>query len=375
MFFYSRINKQFFFRRALLFFLLLGAASLCPTLPALATQPDTTNLKVGLAGNPPFVMPETKINSGIAYEIWNTVAQTAGWQYSIEHYATVSDALSALREGKLDLVVGPVSITSERVKEFDFSQPFYYSGLSIMSRKDAPGILDRIRPFFSMKLLVAVLIFLSILGIVGTLIWLAEREKSPEQFPHDMAHGIANGMWLAIVTMSTTGYGDRAPVTFWGRIIAGAWMVISIIFATTMVAGIASTLTLTGMGNKTITNAAQLRGKQVASPSSEVTESFLEEFHAKTIRVKSLTEAYKLLKAKKVAAIVFDRPQLLYFMKKNPDKDIIISRSVYDPTSYGFAFPLNSPLSKQINFQLLSLNELGRVKHIIKAWIDDERHK
>ena len=98
-----------------------------------------------------------------------------------------------------------------------------------MSNSEGHGWWDRIAPFFSKSLLYAVFIFLFILSIVGTLVWLTERNASPEQFPKDPAHGIANGMWLAIVTMTTTGYGDRAPITFWGRIITGSWMVISII--------------------------------------------------------------------------------------------------------------------------------------------------
>ncbi|UAY55376.1 transporter substrate-binding domain-containing protein [Arachidicoccus terrestris] len=329
-------------------------------------------MRVGIAGSPPFIMSGAQSQSGIAYEVWTAIADAENWDFTTQRFNTVSDALSALKDGQLDLVVGPVSITSERVETMDFSQPYYFSGLSIMSRKDEPTLFERIQPFFSMKLLVAVVVFLFILAIVGTLIWLAERKKSPEQFPPDITHGIANGMWLAIVTMSTTGYGDRAPITLWGRIIAGCWMVISIIFATSMVAGIASTLTLTGMGSNTITEARQLTGKTVATPSFQVSKSFLDEFKAKAVKTQSLTEAYQLLQQKKVAAIVFDRPQLLYFQKEHPSDNIIVSRSVYDPTGYGFAFPLKSPLIKKVNIRMLQLNELGSVKHIIKAWIDAE---
>ena len=148
-------------------------------------------------------------------------------------------------------------------------------------------------------------------------------------------------------------------------------MVISIIFATTMVAGIASTLTLSGMGGNTITEARQLSGKEIATPSYQVAKSFLDEFHAKPVNTNSLEDAYKLLQENKVSAIVFDRPQLLYFQKKHPGEDIIVSRAVYDPTGYGFVFPLKSPLIKMVNVRMLSLNESGHVKHIVNAWIDD----
>ena len=203
-------------------------------------MPDTAHLKVGVAGSSPFIIQKNnKDYNGIAYDIWQMIAVDARWNYSVVDYPSVAQALDSLENGKIDILVGPISITSARVNKVRFSQPYYQSSLSIMSRSEKRGLWDRISPFFSWKLAVALVIFLFILAIVGTLIWIAERKESPEQFPPDPPRGIANGMWLAIVTMSTTGYGDKAPITLLGRIITGCWMVISIIFATSMVAGIA----------------------------------------------------------------------------------------------------------------------------------------
>ena len=109
----------------------------------------------------------------------------------------------------------------------------------------------------------AIGVFLLILSIVGTLLWLAERKESPEQFPKGPLQGIGTGMWLAIVTMTTTGYGDKAPITLLGRIITGTWMVISIIFATSMVAGLASILTLSSLDSTTISSIEELSGRKL----------------------------------------------------------------------------------------------------------------
>lgn len=40
---------------------------------------------------------------------------------------------------------------------------------------------------------------------------------------------IPAAMWWCIVTLTTTGYGDMFPVTFWGRVIAGATMLMGLV--------------------------------------------------------------------------------------------------------------------------------------------------
>ena len=53
----------------------------------------------------------------------------------------------------------------------------------------------------------------------GTSLFLVEREANPSM------QSLADGMWWAIVTLSTVGYGDITPITSVGRIVAGVLMV------------------------------------------------------------------------------------------------------------------------------------------------------
>lgn len=342
-------------------------------LPAQDTTTTQVTLRVGVTGSAPFVYDDPANPNGIAIEIWEDLAEEQDWNYQYKSFDEVNAALTALTNEELDVVVGPISITSDRVARMRFSQPYYQSSISIASRADKPGLWQRIKPFFSFRLLIAVGVFLLILAIVGTLLWLAEHKASPDQFPQDPVRGIGNGMWLAIVTMSTTGYGDMAPITLRGRIIAGTWMVVTIIFATSMVAGIASTLTLSGMGSSTVKNAEELSGKKVATIKGSPSLTFLKGYKAKAIETSDIAEAFEMLKNHDVEAVVYDRPQLLYYVNEHPQEDLYIAKAEYYKQGYGFAFPLKDTLVYDVNRTLLKLAEERVVQDIVDEYIGEDK--
>jgi polar amino acid transport system substrate-binding protein len=330
-------------------------------------------MRVGVAGSAPFVA-DSAGSDGIAVEVWQRLSARLGCRYETVHFEDVPHALQALERGEIDAVVGPVSITSGRAADVRFTQPYFQSGLSIMSRSESPGWIQRIRPFFSTRFFIALGIFVLILGAVGTLIWIAEREANPSQFPMEPGSGIANGMWCAIVTMSTTGYGDRAPMTFWGRMVTSAWIIISLVGATTMIAGIASTLTLSGMKITEISTAADLAKHNVAAVPGSPSEALARQYGAASVTIESPEEGYRLLKSRRVDAVVYDRPQLLYFLKEHPDRDVEVSVAQYQRQGYGFALPLHSGMLHDMNVALLALEESGSVQRIIDGWLGETRH-
>jgi polar amino acid transport system substrate-binding protein len=342
----------------------------------LHAQKDTAlkfkDIRVGIAGSAPFVLEDGEGLSGIVPEIWSLVADSRAWNYHYVYFGSVADALNAMEQDSVDLVAGPVTITSERAAYIDFSQPYYQASLGLLSRIDKVTLWNRVKPFFSVKLIYAIFVFLFILALVGTFLWLAERKASPEQFPRHAMGGIGTGMWLAIVTMSTTGYGDKAPITFWGRVIAGTWMVVSIIFATSMVAGIASTLTLTGLGNDTVNNIGQLAGKSVATVKDSPAEDFVEDISVKKVLVNNLSDAISALKLKKVDAVIYDRPQLMYYIKSKKETTLYLGKSEYYKQGYGFAFSKSSLIRDQFNVFLLEARERQKIDRITSYWLGSD---
>ena len=357
-------------KRLRAFFLLMFAFFALQTLSAQEKSLADT-LLVGVAGNEPFLV-DTSLRSGIAIEIWAELADNLHIPYKVIYYEDVPHALAALEQNKVQAAAGPITITAERAEQVQFTQPYYQSSLSIMSITDHPSIIDRILPLFSYKFFIALAIFLFILAVVGAFLWLAERKKNPKQFPSEPVTGIANGMWCAIATMTTTGYGDIAPKTFWGRFTAGAWMVVSIIFATSLIAGISSVLTLGGIHTSSIKMAEELSGKKVAAVLESPAEDFVQQNGGKVITIDNIAQGYQMLKSKKVDAVVFDRPQLLYYLKEHPDEDASVSAAEYQRQGYGFAFSLSEKNMHNVNVALLNLKESGTIERITKKWLGNQ---
>lgn len=342
-----------------------GAPSQSPT----ATQV----LRVGVVGSQPFVVNQGNGFEGIAVEIWQAIADRANLRYHFQPFDSVASALGALKDGKIDVAVGPISVTAARAREVGFSQPYFQSSLSILSSSESPSAWQRLKPFFSPSFFIAVTVLLFVLALVGTLIWLAERKTSPDQFPYEPSPGIANGIWLAIVTMTTVGYGDRTPRTFVGRVIAGIWMVVSLVTATSLVAGIASTLTLTGLQTNLVATAEQLRGKKIAVVPGSTGVAFARRYGAEIVNVPSIAAGAELVRRHSVEGMVFDRPELLYFQTQHHEPAESVSKAEYEHQGYAFAFPLSSqPLIHTVNLHLLRMEESGRVDRIVHEWLGDQ---
>ncbi len=77
------------------------------------------------------------------------------------------------------------------------------------------------------EIVIAVFIGLNLLIISASLIYFAEHEAQPENFPH-----IPAAMWWGVVTLTTVGYGDVYPITPLGRFLGAIVALIGVgIFA------------------------------------------------------------------------------------------------------------------------------------------------
>src|SRR5258708_6913432 len=114
--------------------------------------------------------------------------------------------------------------------------------------------------------------------LVALLVWALEHKSNPKEFGGDgKAHrGIGSALWWSAVTMTTVGYGDLAPRSPAGRLVAIAWMFVSLLLVSWFTASMASILTAerldAGTGGVVVRGPDDLRPPplaRIARPSRE----------------------------------------------------------------------------------------------------------
>lgn len=315
----------------------------------------------------PFVFVAGENVSGFSIDLWEALAQEIGLAYEYKIVETVQEQLEAVANNEADLAIAAITITEEREKSVDFSHKYFVSGLGILtninqehSLRDA--LLAALSPTI-LRLLVG--LFLTIV-IAGHIIWLIERRRNPE-FPHTYLQGVWEGIWWAAVTVTSVGYGDKVPIHRLGRIVAIIWMLISLFLIANFTANVTSELTFQRLQG-VIQGPEDLFGKHVTTVAGTTADEWLIDHGIRHSTVESIDDAYALLDAREVQAIVYDYPVLLYRLSQYPHRDYTIPGGPFYNEEYGIAFPEGSPLREDINRALLRLVENGTYDQIYARW-------
>jgi polar amino acid transport system substrate-binding protein len=253
--------------------------------------------------------------------------------------------------------VGPISVTPDRLNlpGVDFTQPYFIGKEGILLPLKPKTLLNRLQVFLGWAVLSSVLVLITVLMVVGSLIWLAERRGNSEQFPAQPLPGIASGMWFALVTLTTVGYGDKAPITRLGRGLTAIWMVTSLIAVSSLTASLASAFTLFLSG-------AVLEGTSGAE--------LAKQRNMRIVPAKTLAAAIDHVLMNRAEAVIFDRPAIRFHLKNNPELAVQLAPFTLAEQTYGFAFRTGDPLRTPLNISILKLQRSGAVEAISKQLLD-----
>ena len=352
--------------------------ALCLALPAPAAQPDLeghelagTRLVVGTRERPPFCMKNADGTwSGIAIDLWRSMAGQLGVSYELRERDR-DGLIRGVQDGSLDVVVDAIATTVELERVVDFTQPFYTTGLGIAVPRHVGGDwMGALRHVLSADLLQLLIIIAVATVLVGALMWLIERKRNLPHFGGRAAQGIGSALWWSATTMTTVGYGDKAPITAAGRIVAVMWMLIGTVLIAGVTATITTALTLHGLGSR-IYGPEDLAGSWVATIPGTAAEAYLKGHHIAFKPYATVSAGLHAVVRHQVDAMVYDAPILRYTVRTEMGGTIQVLRGTFDHDDYGLIIPQGSRLREPMNRALLTVIREPGWQEVLRSYLGE----
>ncbi len=305
-------------------------------------------LVIGVFERPPYA---SRTNDGawlgLAVDLWRLTAEGEGWRYEFRDIAPET-AAEALSNNRVDAVLA-MDATPGAETAMDFSHPLHTAtmGMAVQQRAALLRVLDG---FLTWQFLRLVLGISAVLLVVGALIWLLERRRNDEQFSKSPLRGLGDGFWWAGVTLTTIGYGDKAPVTLPGRVVAMLWMLSGLAISAALTAAVVN---LTDMRNS-VELPERFHDQRVGVVDGSTSASFLEAEGVELRRYGSVAEALRAMQAEEVDTVAAARPVLQATVAENGAFDTQVQRTDFDPHYVSIALSEDSDLREPLNRALLT---------------------
>ena len=318
----------------------------------------------------PFVITQGNVKYGFTIDLLDEIAKRTGWKYSYIDGGSIKGLLEAVADGRADLAACNISITAERAKRFNFTQPIIAAGLQIVVPVDAtqrvqPGLIDFLKLLFSHTMLVWLLAALALTIIPAHIIWAMERGDPGSMVDRKYLPGIfqAFGWGLGMLAAAPFDPPRRWPI----RAVVVLWTFVAIIFAAYYTAILTSNLTVSRIESQ-IGSPGDLIGKRVCTVANTTSPPALDRLGVRYTGLPTIEDCYAGLKSGGFDAIVYDAPVLQYYVNHAGAGIAAMAGPVFKDEDYGIAFPLGSPLKEEADQALLSMEEDGSYDLLKQKW-------
>ena len=336
-------------------------------------QPASRVLRVGvLDGAQPCSDLESGQWQGLAVDLWSRLASRERLPFILETRPTAAALLQDVQAGSLDVGVGCLTITPERVNDVRFSLPFQEMGLGVMQRRNRLEAGEAVlRSLLSRDLLQLLAAYLASIAVVSVLLWQSEAHGSGEE---KLRQGrrrafakvfqiLATGPGTNTIASTTRGHG-LVIVSYLIRIVTASLLVTTITVKVVRepVAGVADLRQL-----------SDLEGQRVAARPGSVSQEVLRQINAsgpetpiRIVPLPQVSQAPTLLLEQRADAVLAEDQQLRWALHRSPRSSLQISLQGLQRESQAFALSPQLPeaIADRINKGLSALKRNGTVTQL-----------
>ena len=326
--------------------------------PALETSEVPARLLIGATDFPPYSMKTQDGKwEGFSIELWKIAAKKLGIGFEIREYDWLREIRDAIQKGELDLTT-MTHVTEPNETIMDLSHAYHLSGLGIAVATEHNeyrwvAVLERLLSTDTLKVLA--LLFVMTL-IAGLIVWLFERRKNREMFGGATINGLGQGIWWAMVTMTTVGYGDKAPKTVGGRMVAVVWMLMSIILIANYTAVITTSQTVSELSGR-VNSPRDLPNVRVGALAEAETFEHLVTSGIPVLPFEEIEEGLRAVVENRIDAFVDDEAELRYLVKTEFPGQLRVLAETFNHYYLSMAMPNDSPLREPLNRVLAGILE------------------
>ena len=313
-------------------------------------------LKVAVYDVPPYGHVEADGTiDGASVDLWRRVAQALGREYRLIPVAEMEAILTGLERKDYDAAIGAITITPGRLARVDFSYPAHRSGVAAAFRRER-GPLAAFAAYSSVVAELSPLIAITavLLVAMGVAMWLVEKSKRKPIHESAVASW-RDGVYWAVVTMTTVGYGDMTPKTTSGRAIAILWMLASVALVSILSTTLVSKMTAEQVVVRRPLVEADLVGKRLAAVAHSSGAEFLDQRRLRFAPFNDLPSALAALEGGETDAVVNSIGALQYAIANGFTATIEPPRGVLQPAFMAIALPPGSALEKRLDAALVDI--------------------
>ncbi|HHF7346877.1 TPA: transporter substrate-binding domain-containing protein [Legionella feeleii] len=329
-------------------------------------------IRVAAVNEAPFVISKDQLLTGLAVDIFKFVAEAKHWHYQITLVGEDIDAaIDAVAAKKFDLLIGPVSVTSERIVRVDYGRPFFLSEVRLAFNTHSVSAFETLYHLF--KTIPLLIVGLIILGffLISNFIWFAEKSTN-EEMPKGYFKGTFFSLWVFIshflkggMFFRPTTTAARVAITFWFIVALSFYLIVTSTYTAYMTAKIVS-------ASEPVHDVSDLRGKKLAYVKGEMYIKYIKAINAEPVPQVDLVAAIDALQNQEVFGIVEDSLVLSMVIDASNFKDLTVSSFKFSSDELAFAYTQNSPIRNIMDQMIVIMQDTGEMETLCKLYLGNK---
>ncbi|MCD8351777.1 MAG: transporter substrate-binding domain-containing protein [Planctomycetaceae bacterium] len=324
------------------------------------TNPST--LRIGVYQNPPFVMRDGDRCSGMAMDLWGTVAGDMRIESSYQEYDSIRALLDAVSGGDIDVAVTNLAVDAERAERVSFTFPWFDSGLRILvlSRAYRSAWQNLIHNGHVQGYLLLFLLFI-VVALVATFI----RRRSDEGFPDAWADGFTTCL-KEVISVAKSGEIPSHKPHWLRNLLVAAWMICGMAMLAYITSSVTSAMAQADQRHQGgIHELADLPGRNVGVLSGSGAEAYLGTLGVRVHPYNTLADAAKGLHSGEIAGLVADSAVLEYYAAIHPQELVVLTGQMFHPYKFSFAVAkANVALADRISVAIIGMQDSGALLNL-----------